>query len=601
MKPNQLKRKQTGWIKTVSGWLLLISCLLLWTTDADAWWNEKWQYRKKITFDTSPTGADIKENLTEVPLLVRLHSGNFNFVNAKEDGEDLRFVRGDDQTLLKHHIEVFDGLEEIALIWLKMPSLSGGGNQDFIYLYYGNAEAVGGQDSAGTYGPSIGAVFHFSGTEEIKDVTAARNPTMGFVGGLGLPAVIGNGLTFNGAGDSFSLKETPVLDFSQGFSITAWIKIPAALDQAPIFSRKSEQRGLEILIDGTKLFCRITLGEDQVIETEKSVGLALQEWNHITVTGNTGGLITVYLDGYKAAYTQLPTGLPNFTGDLFIGTTLEKERFFSGEMDELKIASRAFTDGWVRGIYASQGPDGTLMQFGEEIMGEGSGGMPIFYLATVFKNITLDGWLVIGCLILLAILSWMVLLSKGFFLFLAEKDNKVFLEAYGQQQEIMGINGDNSDYENSSLYRIYSAGCDALKKWIGNPEPVADGLSPKKIENFKATLEKGLINETKKMNTWLVILTMAISGGPFLGLLGTVWGVMNTFAAMAEAGEANIMAIAPGVASALSTTVFGLLVAIPALFGYNYLASKIKRVTIDLSLFVDELGIKVDETYGRQS
>jgi biopolymer transport protein ExbB len=91
---------------------------------------------------------------------------------------------------------------------------------------------------------------------------------------------------------------------------------------------------------------------------------------------------------------------------------------------------------------------------------------------------------------------------------------------------------------------------------------------------------------------------MAITGGPFLGLLGTVWGVMNTFAAMAEAGEANIMAIAPGVASALSTTVFGLIVAIPALFGYNFLASRIKKITADMDIFLDQFLLRVENTYG---
>lgn len=91
---------------------------------------------------------------------------------------------------------------------------------------------------------------------------------------------------------------------------------------------------------------------------------------------------------------------------------------------------------------------------------------------------------------------------------------------------------------------------------------------------------------------------MAISGGPFLGLLGTVWGVMNTFAAMAAAGEANIMAIAPGVASALSTTVMGLIVAIPALFGYNFLTSRIKEITADLAIFIDEFALKVENGNG---
>ncbi|MFH2067512.1 MAG: DUF2341 domain-containing protein [Pseudomonadota bacterium] len=602
MKANHMmKERKKRRVTVMVAMLTVFCCLLIRATAADAWWNEEWQYRKKVTFDTSPTGSDIQENLTDVPLLVKLHSGNFNFTNAREGGEDIRFVSGDDQTLLKHHIEAFDSLEEIALVWVRIPSLSGGGNQDFLYLYYGNAEAVGGQDSGSTYGPGIGAVYNFSGMEDVKDLTANRNHAVDFSGGLGLPAVIGNGMTFNGSGDSFVIKETPSLDFSQGFSISAWIRIPSPMEQVPVISRQSDQYMLEVLIDQTELICRITLKEGKVYETEKAADLALQNWNHITVTASTGGLISVYLDGLKTSYMQLPLGLPNFKGDLAVGTTIKKERFFAGDMDELQIVTRAFTDGWIRGIYASQGPDGNLMQFGEEIMGEGSSSMPLFYLATVFKNITLDGWLVIACLVVLAIMSWMVILSKGLFLYLAEKDNKVFMSAYGQQKEIMGLNGNSSEFQNSSLYRIYHTGCETLKQWIGNPEPRPEGLSSKNVNNFKAKLEKGLIDETRKLNTWLVVLSMAISGGPFLGLLGTVWGVMNTFAAMAEAGEANIMAIAPGVASALSTTVFGLIVAIPALFGYNYLATKIKALTIDLSVFVDELGLKVDDTYGRNS
>jgi biopolymer transport protein ExbB len=114
-------------------------------------------------------------------------------------------------------------------------------------------------------------------------------------------------------------------------------------------------------------------------------------------------------------------------------------------------------------------------------------------------------------------------------------------------------------------------------------------------------MEESYIKEDKKLNSWLVLLTMAITGGPFLGLLGTVWGVMNTFAAMAEAGEANIMAIAPGVASALSTTVFGLIVAIPALFGYNFLAGRIKNISADMDIFMDQFLLRIEDIYGGES
>jgi biopolymer transport protein ExbB len=120
------------------------------------------------------------------------------------------------------------------------------------------------------------------------------------------------------------------------------------------------------------------------------------------------------------------------------------------------------------------------------------------------------------------------------------------------------------------------------------------------LNTIKSVLDKGFIEQSKRMNSQLVILTLSISGGPFLGLLGTVWGVMTTFAAMADAGEANIMAIAPGMASALATTVVGLIVAIPALFAYNYLTGKIKNMTADLTVFVDQFGARIEEVYGEK-
>ena len=91
---------------------------------------------------------------------------------------------------------------------------------------------------------------------------------------------------------------------------------------------------------------------------------------------------------------------------------------------------------------------------------------------------------------------------------------------------------------------------------------------------IKATLDATLVRQNHSLNERMVLLTIAISGGPFLGLLGTVVGVMITFAAIAAAGDVNVNAIAPGIAAALLATVAGLGVAIPALFGYNWLASK---------------------------
>src|SRR5262249_58919279 len=98
----------------------------------------------------------------------------------------------------------------------------------------------------------------------------------------------------------------------------------------------------------------------------------------------------------------------------------------------------------------------------------------------------------------------------------------------------------------------------------------------------------------------MVLLTIAISGGPFLGLLGTVVGVMITFAAIAAAGDVNVNSIAPGIAGALVATVAGLGVAIPALFGYNYLISRVKELTSDMHVFIDEFVTKMAEFYAER-
>jgi len=94
---------------------------------------------------------------------------------------------------------------------------------------------------------------------------------------------------------------------------------------------------------------------------------------------------------------------------------------------------------------------------------------------------------------------------------------------------------------------------------------------------------------------WMVLLTIAISGGPFIGLLGTVVGVMITFAAIAASGDVNVNSIAPGIAAALLATVAGLAVAIPSLFGYNYFQTRIKDTMAEMAVFVDEIVTRIAE------
>jgi biopolymer transport protein ExbB len=122
-------------------------------------------------------------------------------------------------------------------------------------------------------------------------------------------------------------------------------------------------------------------------------------------------------------------------------------------------------------------------------------------------------------------------------------------------------------------------------------------LSTRSIQAIRASLDGGYVRENHQLNDGLVFLTISIAGGPFMGLLGTVVGVMITFAAIAATGEVNISSIAPGLAAALVATVAGLIVAIPALFGYNYLVSRLKTVSNDMQIFIDEFVTKMAEFY----
>jgi biopolymer transport protein ExbB len=122
-------------------------------------------------------------------------------------------------------------------------------------------------------------------------------------------------------------------------------------------------------------------------------------------------------------------------------------------------------------------------------------------------------------------------------------------------------------------------------------------LSPQAIAAIRATMDATQVRLTQKLQSQMVLLTIAIAGGPFLGLLGTVVGVMITFAAIAASGDVNVNSIAPGIAAALAATVAGLAVAIPSLFGYNWLNTRIKSITADMRVFVDEFVTRVAEHY----
>jgi biopolymer transport protein TolQ len=117
------------------------------------------------------------------------------------------------------------------------------------------------------------------------------------------------------------------------------------------------------------------------------------------------------------------------------------------------------------------------------------------------------------------------------------------------------------------------------------------------MEHVKRTLERTVAQQSLKLESGLIALAIAVSGAPFLGLLGTVWGVMSAFGHVARMGSADLKTLAPGVSAALVTTVAGLLVAIPSMFGYNWLVHNLRVQTVELDNFAQELTSHMETEY----
>ena len=117
------------------------------------------------------------------------------------------------------------------------------------------------------------------------------------------------------------------------------------------------------------------------------------------------------------------------------------------------------------------------------------------------------------------------------------------------------------------------------------------------MEHIKGLIESAVAREAVALESGIILLAIAVSGAPFMGLLGTVWGVMEVFSSAAQQGNASLNTVAPGVAAALATTVAGLLVAIPSMFGYNWLVHTLRVATVEMDNFAQEFSAKIEAEY----
>lgn len=651
---------------------LALSCLL--PGLAQAWWNDDWDFRKKITLDTSAAGANLATSLDEIPVLIRLHAGNFAyFLDVAPEGADLRFIAGDDETPLKYYVERFDPINQIGLIWVKIPRLLAGSDNDSIWMYYGSPNVSAGDDSAGTFDKEQALVLGFSEPAGApRDLTAYGNEPDIWTAQREEASFIAAGAELEG-GQVLGVAVTPSLRLvpDTGWTFSAWVRSGAAVatdDTAAGASLAQPDAGAEMVeepaaaaeasspvggtesaasttpvvapvastaasesiivsledtggslvlgLSGNAPFARFTDSSGAMYQTPAAPELVPEQWHHLALGAGGDGL-TLYVDGEQAATVPVP--LVELGGRLTLGALANGAESFVGQVDQVEIAKVLRSPERIAAASHIQGRDAALIVLGEDEKRQSGAGNT--YLWSILQNVSNDGWVIIGLLAMMSAASWLVMFGKGFTLWRIQKDNRAFLQDFrrlgagaaslekndeGSDDEglsdspmLMELFGKHDHYQSSTLFRVYRAGLQDIHQRAGRSAGAqAAGLTPAALSSVRATIDGATVRETQRLNGLMVLLTIAISGGPFLGLLGTVVGVMITFAAIAATGDVNINAIAPGVSAALLTTVAGLVVAIPALFGYNYLTIKIRDMLADMQVFADELIANIGEYHG---
>lgn len=594
-----------------------IALLLLATPAAAAdWWNAGWMQRQPVTIDAGPDAAALSAPVEDMPVLVRLHDGNFRFDLANGDGSDFRFVTSDGKTVLSHQIEKYDGLLNEAFVWVNVPALDPAGKTT-LHLYYGGGDpAVAASDPAGTWNPDHVLVLHFDergsppadATEHGNHAETAASTADG--------AIIGSAMRLMGT-DPLVIPASESLAWNQGQDLTwsAWIR-PAVLQSgAVVFSRGEGESGFRVLLDQG-------VPQVEIAGTRSAAGepVAVTAWTHLAVVSGEGNL-QLFVNG--EAYSTLAATLPALDGPLSIGGPgTPGTEPFNGEIDELRISSVARGDDWIRFSAIQQGATEAAQR--TLFLGEVEGDAAVkprsemlehvMLFGDIANNMMFDGWIAVGVCILMIIVGWTVAARKFAYLNSIHKGTEEFLKLWkrlssdltsidhADDQSVRSFGG-NADptamalVEKSPLYQIYHIGSEEIRHRLERDKERTKGLSGRSIQAIRAALDAGLVRAQHKLTNGLVYLTISIAGGPYVGLLGTVVGVMITFAIIAKSGEVEVNSIAPGIASALLATVAGLVVAIPALFIYSYLNGRIKNTIAEMHVFIDEFVAKMAEFY----
>ena len=199
----------------------------------------------------------------------------------------------------------------------------------------------------------------------------------------------------------------------------------------------------------------------------------------------------------------------------------------------------------------------------------------------IVKFFLQTGWVakvVLVILIIFSLASWSVILGKWRELAAARRASERFLKVFREASRLNEAAAVAPKYRSSPLAGMFQAGYTELEAQIrtARRSDTAGTLKLKSLDGIARALERALGAEVERLQRALPMLATTASATPFIGLFGTVWGIMNTFHAIGATGSTSIVTVAPGIAEALVNTAAGLLAAIPAVVAYNHLLAKVR-------------------------
>jgi biopolymer transport protein TolQ len=182
-----------------------------------------------------------------------------------------------------------------------------------------------------------------------------------------------------------------------------------------------------------------------------------------------------------------------------------------------------------------------------------------------------------------SVVCWAIIISKWRVLRLAMKQNENFIQMFWNSKSLEDIATKSEKFPGSPVASVFKNGVKEMKKLSGSD--AISAVSSDRIENIYRALIRASTTEISTLEKHVGWLATTASAAPFVGLFGTVWGIMNSFQNIGATGAANLAVVAPGISEALITTATGIAAAIPAVIAYNYFAGQIKRVATDMECF----------------